>query len=700
MADLTTNDQGEALYEWFPDWDEFQINIFSSDRHWVVPTSQWKMNQNVIEVTCTPSKWSERMTLEGTVYEAGKPAPGILVVASSFQGEQENHSDHLWTFTDLSGSFRFKLLPGSTYCAHIHDQASMGKFVEVPPVAKGQAHKPIELIADKGIPVEIRLTSGKDRKPIPYQTIFIRRSHIYSWKQDGETRHGAASHVWLIKTDENGIAHTQTLWGEFQASVETPTWRDHKNLNVADQNKIEITLHRDVEIARKITVRLSKPDDATSSLENAIIQAQPLDRKQFHLDTVLRTSQDGTATFEGFVDAVVFDAYSADGKLARLVSSKEFPDAVDIELLPATTIEGTLTDEEGHALADRPVRCKVTWVANEEDSAKIRIDRRGKTDAAGKFTIPGLPQGTTVEFYTDHLSKRDYLETFLRTTIEPGKEFEHKTYVIGSQPKPAAKPLAVRIASAIRDARQNNYRTLLILSGDENSQPFINEHLLDYDSNGNVARFLQVVVQPTNGQLPEADSLFLKEKGWTIPGESMVSILLLGEDGEKQSQLDVSIESAASSESVAQFLQSNLPPKYDFQETWQQALYTAKRENKAIWLRLGGRYCGPCFMLTRWIHEHKSTIENDFVLVKVDDSDDYGQAAKSLLKPEDGDGIPFHGIFNSEGELLLNSRYQNENIGFPSDKSGKAHMKTMLLRGRKTLSDEEIQKLIDTLPED
>jgi len=85
-------------------------------------------------------------------------------------------------------------------------------------------------------------------------------------------------------------------------------------------------------------------------------------------------------------------------------------------------------------------------------------------------------------------------------------------------------------------------------------------------------------------------------------------------------------------------------------------------------------------------------------MLKIDNVQDRGggRVAKRLTqgKPR---GVPFHAIFDSDEQMLVDSAGPLGNIGYPSGFEGKKHLRKMLLATRRNLTDAEIDQLVDSL---
>jgi hypothetical protein len=150
--------------------------------------------------------------------------------------------------------------------------------------------------------------------------------------------------------------------------------------------------------------------------------------------------------------------------------------------------------------------------------------------------------------------------------------------------------------------------------------------------------------------------------------------------------------------SAAKFIRQHAYPKEDAIKKWDEAFSIAKQTNRKVWVRISQRYCGPCYMLARWLDDHKEPLEQDYVFLKIDDWRDlHGAEVAKRLTGDEQYGVPFHAIFDPNGRMLITSASPMGNIGFPSGFEGKKHLRTMITETRSKLTDQQIEDLIGSL---
>jgi hypothetical protein len=168
--------------------------------------------------------------------------------------------------------------------------------------------------------------------------------------------------------------------------------------------------------------------------------------------------------------------------------------------------------------------------------------------------------------------------------------------------------------------------------------------------------------------------------------------------GNEVGRIDLEISQDGAADRAAEFVNQYAPPQLDAEQKWKKAFDEAKKSDRKVWACIGGRYCGPCFRLARWQDDHRDMLAQDYVMLKIDDFHDQNgrQVAEHLTRGRQH-GIPFHAIFDIDGEMLIDSAGPLGNIGHPSGYEGKKYLRKMLLETRQRLTDAAIDQLVDSL---
>jgi hypothetical protein len=208
---------------------------------------------------------------------------------------------------------------------------------------------------------------------------------------------------------------------------------------------------------------------------------------------------------------------------------------------------------------------------------------------------------------------------------------------------------------------------------------------------------MQIIVTGGKTPLAPADEEFLKRRQWPLPRPGRIFALALDPDGSELGRQDLDLEQEGAAREAADFIQEHVPAPQDAEEKWTTAFAEAKRTNRNVWARVSQRYCGPCFRMSLWLDDQRALLEKDYVMLKIDDVRDINgkDVARRIVRGQQV-GIPFHAIFDASGSLLIDSNGPLGNIGSPSGTEGKKHLRTMLIKTRKNLTDAEIDQLVES----
>lgn len=325
-----------------------------------------------------------------------------------------------------------------------------------------------------------------------------------------------------------------------------------------------------------------------------------------------------------------------------------------------------------------------------------------KTDANGNYRLGPLPRLTEIRLWCKplELEKDDEKWDLSKIYIELDEERPPQVHRIGlASNKPTKLSLAQKMESLLRDARLGGYHAMLILA-DNSDQPcvdFTSKSLLDYDTNLNVASYMQMRFDiGTSGKEQVKD--FVAEQKWPIPPEGCVTAIALDANGNALGQATFEVASADAKKQAIDFLESHLPVVVDAHSKWEEAFALARRTNRNVWVRISQRYCGPCHLLNRWLEDQHEVLSKEFVMLKIDDVRDKNglEIAQEIIngKPY---SIPFSAFYSADEQRIIDSISPLGNIGFMSGFEGKRHFRKMLQVVRKTLTDEEIEHLVSSL---
>lgn len=705
---MTTDAQGEAAFAWFPDWSEHYFYTDQIDKHWVKVGKEVIAADGVIEVTLKQSQFANRKKITGQVTSFdGNPA-GFAVEMDSFQAEEENRVDRLHAFTDAQGRFSAAVLPGSTYCAQIGDGrcvTDMISFLAYDPQTEKATEPKLEVI--EGSPVEVSLTQGPNKSPIAGINVSLRSSHSYSWIEKGETKNGYAARDWWVKADEQGKVHTWAFPGkELQVSVHQPGWSLQAKASVAAGEVTKVNLHRPVAASFKVSGRFVLPLDSTATLDMVKASMSAIDGVSKDQNEIA-VSADGKFTFETSASEFGIHAYTTDNKaaVAHIIKVSDLHEGMSLALLPTGEFQGRILDENGSPRASYSISASFTigkrtsgiyFAPTTFSPRKIST----KTDAEGNFTLEGIlfDMPTWISAGADEGPDSHLLDKIqlIRGETRPRQVFRLSTAT------PTALPLQDRYQAARRDAQLGGWRLLVVLfNPTTENEEFVNRHFYNYEENHDVASFMHVYFRRKDASASPQGNAFASEMKWPEHKEGAIFAIALDVEGKELGRIEIDPKAADASKESLRFLHDHAPQPEDAKKKWDEAFALAAKTDRKVWVRVSQRFCGPCHVLNRWLDDQKELIEKDYVLLKIDNVRDSSgkEIAARFWDWQSGHGVPFHAIFDASGSKLIDSAGPLGNIGAPSGYEGGKHLKKMFEASRTKLTDEEIEKLIQSLPE-
>jgi len=135
------------------------------------------------------------------------------------------------------------------------------------------------------------------------------------------------------------------------------------------------------------------------------------------------------------------------------------------------------------------------------------------------------------------------------------------------------------------------------------------------------------------------------------------------------------------------------PPTAD--QVLADAKAKASAENKAIFVHFGASWCGWCKRLDAFLDrpDIKPVFEKYFVPMKLVVQENANKAlenpgAEALLKQFGGPaGLPYSAFLDARGSLIVNSKHEGENIGFPAQAGEIAWFVQMMRKAAPKMSD-------------
>ena len=702
---MTTDEDGEATCRWFPDWETHGAYVEIVDPRWAAAVDHQDMKTAEDGALVMPLKRRvPRKPIFGKVTSDRFDVGGLLVEIKSFQGEEEGRSDHVYAFTDKEGNFTADCLPGAPYTVCINDGRMASNMIDLIPYEPDTGKSNFaELKVSAGRPVEIRVTSGPLRLPMRNQWVYVRQTHRYEWFKDGEKRNGQGARDYPVYTDNRGVARARALAGsKLRVTVYAGDWRSaDQHVTVQEEGVTRVEIHRELDAERQVSGQLFASPDVHVNLAGAEIIFGSIDGET---DEHLEVTADAEGRFAFTTKAIELGifAYTTDGEAAGVLKPKNLDGPIEIHLKPTMDLHGQLLGSNGEPLANHAVRV-TPQVRGERDVNKSfatsfeTITFQTKTDATGNYTLTNLPTALNLTLRADPIDGSEfdaYLDDFY---LVVGDQRPRMISRLGRTSTPDGRTLSEKHDSLLRDARLGGYY-VLVLSYDAAAEDFVNTKLLDHEATREVMSFLNLRLDEES-LTKEADRKFAQSKNWPQPMPGKVFVSALDATGQELGRIELDAGQADAAAKAAEFLRKHAPPQADAQAKWDAAFAEAQRSGRRVWAHIGQRYCGPCFLLSRWMDDNRELLERDYVLVKIDNlRDKHGEeVANRIVSNRENFGVPFHTIFDANQRLLIDSESPVGNIGHPSSFEGRRHLTRMLQETHKNLTAADIEQIVATL---
>ncbi|EMI54811.1 M56 family metallopeptidase [Rhodopirellula sallentina] len=697
--ELKTDSNGEAVLKYFPDWPEVHRYAELLSQNWFILKKATPVDDALV---ITLKRRAERHRVMGTLTGDQTNMAGFNVRAGTFQAETEGHTEQLYAITDPEGHFWIDVLSGATYCVHINDSNLTSDYSDVLAFdpETSQVNAP-ELTLQKGVVAKAKLTAGKDRTPIANANVSFRENHSYEWMEDGESRVGVTGRNTWATTNKDGVASMVVLPGAVEVSASQNDWRSSDRIDAAEDGENFVEIHREIAEPRLVTGTLVLADNIDASLGDCVLTIGAIDGKTQDERTL---QQKGGATFSFTTAATKLGvgAITDDERFAGVTIAHDLSQPIVITMHPTQTLHGRVTNSDGTPAAGRTI----TAIGNISDPttsqtvdpfgmvsfpSRVRLVKRSATsDAHGNYAITGLPCFLATHIYAEGQDWR-----LDEVYLQPGEKRPPLVSKLRSttQPKTSHRPIAQRWSNLMRDCRLGGYRPMVILSQDNSTMDqFAGDHLTNYLKNPSAAKFMTLTYHPDPA---EAD--FTATQNWAVPSDNKLTAIAYDKVGTEIGRETFDVSDPGCVAQASAFLNQHAPEDVDMEEAWNEAFAVAKKTDRRVWVRLSGRYCGPCFTFARWLDDHSDVLSKDFVMLKLEQGSS-SENSEIVNRLTDGKhvGIPYHAMFTADGTRVIDSNGPLGNIGSPSGFEGKQHLKEMLQASCKRISNSEIESIISS----
>ena len=694
-ARVSTDAEGIAKVAWLPREKLKYVEVGVLSRGWKVDeTDREQISEGV-----TTLRVRREMEVRGRFeMPAGANPEGILV--SGFGFGPTSNGDIPYARVRRDGTFTLRVPSEHGYVLGISDtQWASDPWTGL--ILWQDSSKPADITLNvyPATPIVARVTRGPRHEPVVDAWVEVECKCEVKWidakgeKQSG----GTGTRTWL-KTDAKGVARAGVGRGKQQFRVASGLWDETREVNVTSDKPIEIEFHRPWTGQRQVKARLmlgGEPYKPSGSLVarawSPQVQRLPLEfEPTVHPDGTLEVSFDAPS-----LSLYVLDREKQRAGFARVGLEGE---AVDLNMESMAGYGGTVLDPNDRPMPDQTLQIFVKGSRYEAISAQ-------QTDRMGRFRFPSVPANVPLEVKVQNIESGEprYFLFDRERLFEPGEsrlEDRLKPHRI-EDPAPIAQkpvPLAESVGKICRNAGSTGLRGLVVLQGDQ-SQDVVQtvDRWFDDEKVRSILSYLPLRLKSDQWK---SEAAIVAEFGWPVPGAGEIALVVL--DGDRKTIaakiLSTSGGPAAAQSAGVTFLDEHRPLIRDARKVLADASREARSSGRRVWLIHSGPRCAPCFTLARWIKDHHSILEADYVVVElIDIVDDHVQEAIAGLPEKEGDGIPWFAFTEADGTILATSSGPLGNIGFPSSVEGVRHFRQMLDLTARRLRPADLDGLIKSL---
>ncbi|MFO1096043.1 MAG: carboxypeptidase regulatory-like domain-containing protein [Planctomycetaceae bacterium] len=716
-----TNDSGEAKFDWLPEWQSpASLQVWPHAEDYDHQRGTFQRGESVGPLTMRLHKL---VPISGrVVFPDGRPAPGIKLDVSgegySFDSFRQS------TTTGADGRYEIKVSPNQVYLMIVQDQKWTAQPATGFAMLPGKSKVNVDFRLRPATRIFGRVTMGTDRRPVPGQ-------RITSYQYGGDLNNMKDSGITPPNDDRKWVQPTCFHHAVSDADGRFEFFVGPGNFDIRGptQNKVpkfEIT----TEAEREFDFHMERPGEGPltglvisgdQSVPVAKARIQGIYRQELAGGDI-NTTTDGNGQFKitRELHRTVLYADSEDRTLAGVVEIGPDEASVIMKLQPCAVATGRFIDSETkQPVADAELQYGVD-VHIGDDNAPWRVSFGGsvRTNENGAFSLPRLVIGqhyrlTVVSDRDSEGGARSWSRITDFTPTTAGEQIDLGDVLRKPPPAPYEAPTlqertitafrkpdsaAKRYQNNLRDVRIGHLRQLMIL-GDPDAEPTQQFFKLRYDDE-NVRAATDnywLLPLPLTGEKADDTRAFVKSLGIEV-SDGMAPVFVVIDEAEQRlatvEARDLSSDGAIDKQKVLDFLAAHAPEQLDAQVLFDDALAQAKTENKRVFIQESATWCGPCWMLSRFIAAHRDVLEQDYIFVKLDHRWPHAQEIAKKFQKEPG-GIPWCAIMDADQQVLATSDGPDGNIGYPAkdEPQGIEHFLKMLRDSRIRLTDADLDGL-------
>jgi len=687
-----TDEKGEVVLPWHLQTDLLHKVLKLSGSDWKLDGGEDAAPQ---ERTCVV-RVRRRTPIEGrVVMPEGEHCENLLVTGFGFGPNRRG--DIPCARVRKDGTFTMNVASSHGYVVGILD----GDWASDPwsgVILGSDTDKPrsVKLDAYRATPMTIKVSRGASRGPDRDAWIEVsRRGSVAFVGGAGNPRRGTAGVKEWLRTDAEGIVRTGVGRGRIEVRLVSGDWEETKQVAAKLDEPIELSFHRNWLGNRQVMARMTR--DGATYLPSPDVDVFAWTERDHRIDVIHKPEVYANGEIRLSFDhetAVILaiDRQKGHSGFARIGLQDS---SVELVMEPVATYRGTLLDRNGDPIVDREIHLRVA-------STRLQILEPQPTDIDGQFIFNGVP--VDVPLVAGIVGERHPFKVMIpiaRLSLEPGEEriderLEVRLSNAAAPKKPAVRPVAERVAHACDNVRVTGMRAVVVLQGDGLEQVSnLTRRVLNYYEIEPAIRYLSVIATPKQWK---SQTAYLTERKWPSPKEGEIVMIILSGDNQTIATARIGSKDIGAGVIIgSKLLTKHMPASRNAVTVLAEASKTARNSGRRVWIVKGGPRCGPCFRLARWMADHKQTLEEDYVLVKLlGGMDEHIEEVINQLT-ETPHSIPWYAITEPDGTVLITSDSSTGNIGMPGSPDGRRHFRKMLTETAVRLSAKDIDRLIESL---
>ncbi|MCG8652798.1 MAG: thioredoxin family protein, partial [Pirellulales bacterium] len=572
-----------------------------------------------------------------------------------------------------------------------------------------------------------QVTRGDQRQGVKDQSIYV-----YQYGGDAHNTPGVKlpnptkSRIWIqpirvhsTRTDAEG--RFEVLVGAGQFDIRGPEQNEVQKFTIDTEAEREFNFHTqrpDVGtlVGRVITRSDRKP---LAGAEVYGIYRHPL----AGLDLKVTADASGRFAAERKRHRTVMFATNKDRSLSGVIEIGPDDDDITVEVGPNAAARGRLLDASTGAPVSNQKIVYGVKVHQGDENAPFSWHFGGSTvtDASGAFQLRNLVVGPAYDLNAEIKGDSPHDIRWRSIGVVTAKTPE-KMELGDLQLKPSYRPPSLqdrignafdldgkrgtpveRFQAAVKDAKLSKQH-VFVLWGDPDQQAVTQLMTLRYEDRGfrralDPFRVLPISISANSAAARALAGQLRCDLDQLADGQFMLAIAdAQGELLASSTSQEFMDDEEVDRDKVLALLGSHAPGTLDANKLLQEALARAKSENKRVILQETATWCGPCWMLSRFLDKHRDLWQRDYIWVKMDHRWKDAEKIMATYRGDASGGVPWWVIVDDQGKTLITSNTtEGDNIGFPSSPAGRAHFRNMLQQTARSLTPDQIDNLVSAL---